>query len=123
MALPRNLTRHFNNYVLLQQNALHLAKITSNDVLGGIFSMLYESVYKKGLIYDTNTCKLHRYKLSLKTVAAGNSSLGGTVVTSLGPGITWHIFVVEHSQFQRILCIGMPDRRSHICIMILSCTL
>lgn len=85
--------------------------------------MLYESIYKKGLIYDTDICKLHRYKLSLKTVAAGNSSVGGTVIRSLGPGITWHIFVAEHSQFQRILCIGMPDRRSHICIMILSCTL
>lgn len=85
--------------------------------------MLCESIYKKGLIYNTNLCKPHRYKLSLKTVSAGNSSVGGTVITSLGPGITWYSFVLEYSQFQRILCIGMPDRRSHICIMILSCTL
>ena len=79
-------------------------------------------IYKKGLIYNTNTCKPHRYKLSLKKVSVGNSSVGGTVI-SLGPGITWQGFVLEHSQFQRMLCIGMPNRRSHIFIMILSCTL
>jgi hypothetical protein len=84
--------------------------------------MLCESIYKKGLIYNTNTCKPHGYKLSLKTVSAGNSSVGGTVITSWGPGITCHRFVLEHSQFQGILCIGMPDGRSHICIMILPCT-
>lgn len=71
--------------------------------------MLYETMHKKGLIYNTDTCKPRRYKLSLKTVSAGNSSVGGTVLTSLGPVIAWHRFVLEHSQFQRILCIGMSD--------------
>ena len=68
-------------------------------------------------------CKPRRCKLSPKTVSPCNSSVGGTVITRLGPGITRHRFVLQLSQCQRILYIGMPDRRSHICIMILSCTL
>jgi len=50
--------------------------------------MLCETIYKKGLIYNTNTSKPRKYKLSLQTVSAGNSSVGGTVITSSGPGIT-----------------------------------
>jgi hypothetical protein len=43
--------------------------------------MLCESilVYKKGLTYNTNTCKPHKYKLSLKTVSAGLKVVYGTI--------------------------------------------
>jgi hypothetical protein len=85
--------------------------------------MLCESIFIKGLLFNTNMCKPCRYKLSLKLVSASNSRVGGTVITSLGPGITWHRFVLDHSQCQGILYIGMPDRRSYICVMTLSCTL